>query len=55
MADKSCYIDIWLNQLTTADMNLGLARQEAAVPTRLLTTVQGRFRGGGCSWQTLCL
>lgn len=49
-AGKSCYMEIWFNQLTTADMNLGLACQEAAVPSLLLATVQGRFRGGVRRW-----
>lgn len=34
--------------LTAADVNLGLARQKAAVSSLLLTTVQGGFRLGGC-------
>ena len=48
-------MEIWQNQLTTADVNLGLACQEAAVPSLLLTTVQGRFRGGFSRWVTLSL
>lgn len=38
------------DQLTAADMNLGLAGQKAAVASLLLTTVQGRFSGGFCRW-----
>lgn len=37
-----------MDELTAADVNLGLAGQKAAVSSLLLTTVQGGFRGGIC-------
>lgn len=41
-------VPVMVYLLTAADVNLGLARQKAAVSSLLLTTVQGGFRLGGC-------
>lgn len=48
-------MEMWLNQLTAADVHLGLAGQKAAIPSLLLATVQSRLSGGLCRWQTLSL
>lgn len=40
-------------RLTAADVNLGLARQEASVSSLLLAAVQGRLRRGRRGRETL--